>query len=89
MDGFNALEKFIYVVISVRFPNTKDLILRILESKSPKKPISFKNNLKPPIDPKICTVQPLILCKQKGFETKSGTFKVVCDTKSYILSSQK
>ena len=53
------------------------------------KPISFKNNLKPPIDPKICTVQPSILCKQKGFETKSGTFKVVCDTKSYILSSQK
>ena len=52
------------------------------------KPISFKNNLKPPIDPKICTVQPSISCKQKGFETKSGTFKVVCGSKSYILSSE-
>ena len=53
------------------------------------KPISFKNNLKRPIDPKICTVQPSISCKQNGFETKSGTFKVVCGPKSYILSSEK
>ena len=49
------------------------------------KPILFKNNLKAPPDPKICTVQPSISCKQNGFETKSGTFKVVCGPKSYIL----
>ena len=48
------------------------------------KPISFKNNLNPPIDPKICTVQPSITSKQKEFETKSGMFKVVCDPKYNI-----
>ena len=40
------------------------------------------------IDPKIYAVQPSISCKQKGFETKSGTFKVVYGSKSYILYSE-
>ena len=52
--------------------------------------VSFKNNLKTLANPKNYTVQPSILCKQKRFETKSGTFKkVVCGQKSYILSSEK
>ena len=36
------------------------------------KPIPFKNNAKPSSDPKISSIGPSILCKQKGSETKSG-----------------
>ena len=36
--------------------------------------IFYKNNLKLATDPKICKIQPSILRKQKGSETKSGLF---------------
>ena len=47
------------------------LKIDIFESCSWLKPIPFKNNAKPSSDPKICSIGPSILCKQKGSETKS------------------
>ena len=78
-EMMNSYVKYL-IIFTLRCKNLLLVIvifLSIFVKKCLLKPISFKNNLKSPIDPKICTVQLSIFCKQKEFETNSGTYRRV------------